>query len=577
MMTTAALVFAMVGGSPLTEGQASSALPPPVHAGQLPVNGGEIYYEEFGAGYPVVFIHDGLVHREVWDAQVPVFAAHYRVIRYDRRGYGLSAASAVPYSNEEDLGVLLDSLRVDHCVLIGSSAGGGLVVDFALAQPQRVDGLVLVGAVVNGLGYSAHFIERAIRNLRQPPAEWAATWANDPYAVAPGNDAARRRVLELLTKFPGNLDRAAGALQRDPERPALPRLSEIRVPTLIVTAEKDIPDVFMHAGALEAGIPGAQVKVLYNAGHLCYLEQPAAFNEAVLEFLSLLSLPQSPAELAQRASPPWTTLRSGFAPVDGSVLYYEVMGAGKPLVLVHGGLLDHRMWDDQFAALAHEFRVIRYDVRAHGLSPCVYGPRRDYEDLRALLDHLGIERAHVAGLSMGGGIAIDFALEHPERVLSLIPVSSGLSGYPFDSEQMQENGRRIRDAIYRLDLDAAAEAFQRFWTDGPRRKPEEVNPAVRQKVRRMTLGGLQPGKDNFQVVYPEPAALDRLAEIQAPTLVCLGELDMPEIHDITERIMKNVRGARRVTFPHAAHMLNMEDPARFNRELTTFLKTVPAP
>src|SRR5689334_19941744 len=115
---------------------------------------------------------------------------------------------------------------------------------------------------------------------------------------------------------------------------------------------------------------------------------------------------------------------SGTAEVNHTRLYYEVAGSGPPLVLIHGFDLDTRMWDDQFEVFAQHYRVVRYDVRGFGKSARPTEPYAHEEDLKALLDYLGIAQAHIVGMSMGGGIAIDFTLTYPEMTRTLILVDS---------------------------------------------------------------------------------------------------------------------------------------------------------
>ncbi len=534
--------------------------PAPAAAGFLEVNAGRLYYEDFGSGFPLVLAHDGVAHGEVWDAQVADLARDYRVIRYDRRGYGRSDPPETTYADVDDLGAVLTGLGVARAVLIGSSAGGRLCLDYALAHPERVEALVLAGAPVEGLSWSLPFLERLVAYLGTAPEERLDFWDADPYAIAPGNEAARARLRELLTAFPNDLDLGRNRWARPAEGPTLPRLAEIGVPTLIVSADHDHPDVLAHAGALEAGIVGARRVLLEGVGHLCYLERPEAFDAEVREFLSLIGLgPGSP--LARTAPPaPWDTFARGFAPVPGSALYHETMGAGEPVVLIHGGALDHRAWPREFADLAADHLVIRYDVRGHGLSRSPGGVYRSHEDLGRLLDHLGVERAHLVGLSLGARIAIDFALVHPERVISLAAVSPGLSGYPFATPEDQAYLQRIRAAWSAGDFAAAAEEFVRAWCDGPEREPEAVDPAVRGLVEAIALQTVRPDRDLGRGRDLEPPATERLAELSVPTLAILGELDMPSIHEIVGMIAEQVPGARRVVVPGVAHMVNLERP-----------------
>ena len=265
-------------------------------ADYLDVGGAKIYFESHGAGPSIIFVHDGLLHSEVWDGQLAAFSAEYRFIRYDRRGYGRSDRPTEPFSNENDLLKLIDAIGIDRAVLVGSSSGGGMAVNFALDHPDRVSALVLVGAVVDGLGFSNHFMQRDITNIGTDEEGRVGRFVADPWTVAPQNAAAKARLRELLEANPINLDfekhrfaRAYTNLNPPPES-ALSRLDEINVPTLIVTGAADIPDVHVHAGPLESGIQGANREVMAKVGHLLYMENPEAFNEVILDFLSLISI-----------------------------------------------------------------------------------------------------------------------------------------------------------------------------------------------------------------------------------------------------------------------------------------------
>ncbi|UCF32950.1 MAG: alpha/beta fold hydrolase [Phycisphaerales bacterium] len=573
-----ALAFLVLGACPAAGGDEPTAAGTdrtgPVTSGYVDIEGGKLFYESAGAGPVIVLIHDGLMHREVWENQFPALADQYRLIRYDRQGYGKSETPKQPYSDADDLLTLFRTLNVERATLMGGSSGGGLAVEFTLEHPEMVDALVLVGAVVEGLGTSAHFMKRAYANFKGTPEETMELWINDRYQIAPQNESARKRMGELLRANPQNLDLSKHRLRQRPPYYSLERLSEIRVPTLIVVGEADTPDVHAHAGAIESGILGAYREVVAGAGHLVYLEQPQEFNRLVGEFLSLI------ARRLERGGPngksaPETSdalpFESGFVKVDGTALYYEVLGQGEPLVMIHGGLLDHRMWDDQFDVFAKRYKVIRYDARGHGLTNGPSGSFHDHEDLLRLLQHLGVERAHVMGLSMGGRIAVDLALEHPEMVKSLIPVSSGLSGYNFTGPDFLENTKNLREAYRKGDYALATEWFQRAWTDGPERTPEQVDPKVRERVHWMIFHCIQPGRNLAQALSPEPPAISRLGEIKVPMLIILGDLDMSDIHVIVDKLAKDVEQAQKVVMPNAAHMVNMEQPVAFNKAVLEFL------
>jgi len=268
-----------------SEGETPS---PSVTSGYLDVDGGRLYYEEVGSGECIVLVHDGLLHHATWDGQFDEFARTHRVVRYDRRGYGKSDFPTSSYSNVADLLKVFDQLGIEQAWLIGMSAGGGLSIDFTLAHPERVIGLVLAGAVVRGFDYTPHFYTRGGRLTREvlndPVALRAFFSETDPYTVVPAHTVARERVKSILAAYPQNADLSKHNLEA-PLPSAVERLGEIQKPTLIMVGEHDIPDVHAHAGAIDAGIPGARRVVISDAGHLVPLEQPEAFNAEVRAFL----------------------------------------------------------------------------------------------------------------------------------------------------------------------------------------------------------------------------------------------------------------------------------------------------
>jgi pimeloyl-ACP methyl ester carboxylesterase len=257
-----------------------------ISSGYINVKDGTLYYEMIGHGdETIVFIHDGLVPREVWDNQFSYFAKNYKVVRYDRRGYGLSPKPETSYSNVEDLHQVFKFLKIDKAM----SAGGGLAIDFTLKHPKKVSLLIVVGAVVSGFSYSDHFLTRGGRlqaaDYANPEKLLKYFVKEDPYEIAPQNTEAKEKLWKLMEKYPQNIDFSKNRLADQPERYAIGVLNEIQVSTLIVIGEFDIPDVFVHAGAIESGIPYAQKVIIQNAGHLVPMEQPKIFNEQVSNFL----------------------------------------------------------------------------------------------------------------------------------------------------------------------------------------------------------------------------------------------------------------------------------------------------
>jgi 3-oxoadipate enol-lactonase len=279
--------FLVLAAACAASAQTPTTLPPSIPGSFLNVENGEIYYQECGSGpQAVVLLHDGLTDSAIFDSVWPTFCKTFHTVRYDRRGMGRSPASTTWYTETEDLATLLRHLNIPSAVLVGSSHGGELSIDFALQYPRSVQQLVLVGAVVSGMPYSDHFLNRGMENSKpfekNDQAGGIANWAHDKYVLGPGHEAARKKLLQLLTAHPQDLTHNDYAR---PVRAALPRLREINVPALIITGDADIPDVHAHAGAIEAGIRGSRRILLNDAGHLPYLELPDEFTKIVISFI----------------------------------------------------------------------------------------------------------------------------------------------------------------------------------------------------------------------------------------------------------------------------------------------------
>jgi len=253
----------------------------------LEVDGAKLYYEECGsAPHAVVLVHDGVLHSAAWDDVWQEFCKHFHAIRYDRRGYGRSQVATHGYYATDDLAAVLRHLKLKRVAIVGSSHGGEISINFTLDHPEMVEQLVLVGAVVGGMPYTQHFLERGDalgKPLEKGDIEGAiVAAAKDKYLTASGSDAARKRMAEILSANPQDLTHPELEL---PVKPALPRLGEIRIPTMLLVGDADIPDVHAHAGAIEAGVPRARRVVIDEAGHLMYLEKPTEFSRIVIEFL----------------------------------------------------------------------------------------------------------------------------------------------------------------------------------------------------------------------------------------------------------------------------------------------------
>jgi 3-oxoadipate enol-lactonase len=260
-------------------------------------------------------------------------------------------------------------------------------------------------------------------------------------------------------------------------------------------------------------------------------------------------------------------------------VHVEENGRGEPLILLHAAVADSRQWDDHVAAFAARYRVIRYDMQGFGQTPAVAEPVRRADELHGLLQQLDIRRAHLVGVSNGGSTAIDFAVLHPDMVGALVAVAPGLSGFePADKvvvEAMLETDARENAALERGDLDAATQISMGVWLAGDGRRLDDIDPLVRARVAEMTRHALQFGQQRRPTPQLEPGAARRLHEISAPTLLLVGDHEVPFVKATVEFIARNVAGAQTYTFQNAAHWLNLEHPDEFNRIVLDFLAAHP--
>ena len=258
------------------------------------------------------------------------------------------------------------------------------------------------------------------------------------------------------------------------------------------------------------------------------------------------------------------------ATINGARIHYERSGKGFPLLLIHAGIADSRMWQPQAKAFANEFDMIRPDMRGFGDSELPPVPYSTRADLVGLLDHLGVGCAHVVGCSMGGTAAIDLALEYPERVARLVLVGSGVSG----SNLGQADSALFADveaADKAGDIDASNRAEVRLWVDGPRRPEGSAPAAVRDLVLDMNGRAFLSDFASAPQQKLVPPAIGRLHEISASTLVIVGEEDLPHAAANAEVIMSNIPDSRTVVIKDAAHLPSLERPDEFNRVLRDFL------
>jgi pimeloyl-ACP methyl ester carboxylesterase len=259
---------------------------------------------------------------------------------------------------------------------------------------------------------------------------------------------------------------------------------------------------------------------------------------------------------------------------DGSLAYRDI-GEGQPLVLLHAGFFDHGMWDEQIRVFAPRYRVIAPDARGHGASSNATRPFRSADDLAALLRHLDAAPAVLVGVSMGGGTAVDTALEYPELVRAVVVSGVGTSEPYFEDPWSLEVMREQDGALAAGDIESWLNGHVRF-AAGPHRSLGDVDADMASRLRMMasrTISKHTNGEPNHLV--PVPQTWQRAASIGVPVLAINGALDVSDHIAMAERLTRLVPNGRAVSVKDTAHFPNMEDPARFNALLAEFLETLP--
>jgi 3-oxoadipate enol-lactonase len=262
------------------------------------------------------------------------------------------------------------------------------------------------------------------------------------------------------------------------------------------------------------------------------------------------------------------------AEINGAELNYELAGDGPAVVLVHEGVCDLRMWDELAESLATEFTVLRYDLRGYGDSTLPPGPFSQSRDLLGLLDHVGIDRAPLVGVSYGGRVALETAFVAPDRVSALVLAAPALRDHEW-SRAVSEFGDEEERLLDAGEVDAATELNVRLWVDGPNRGPDAVREGVRERVRQMQRRAFEiqvPAYESTPPPGPEDPLDVRLGEVAAPTLVLVGEADVPDFLEIADRLESELPDVHKVVLEDTAHTIPLERPERFRDLALEFLR-----
>jgi len=260
-------------------------------------------------------------------------------------------------------------------------------------------------------------------------------------------------------------------------------------------------------------------------------------------------------------------------PVPGGRLHVLDEGAGSPIVLLHAGIVDSRAWrpvTDRLVAAG--YRTVAFDRRGAGASVTDDVTFSNRDDVRAVMDALGIDRACLVGNSAGGQIAVDVAVETPDRVVALVTVGASVGGH--EPEPTPEEAA-LFDEMDRLEEagapDAVADFDVRFWVDGPGQPETRVAPAIRDLVRAMTRSNGDPDRVTGRPVPLLPRAAERLDALTMPVLAVAGALDVSDVPATAEHLAAVVPGARALILPDVAHLVGLEAPERLAAEIVALL------
>lgn len=255
-------------------------------------------------------------------------------------------------------------------------------------------------------------------------------------------------------------------------------------------------------------------------------------------------------------------------------LWHEIAGKGPPVLFIHEGICDSRVWDPQWRTFPQAYRTVRCDLRGFGRTPMPPERFSRARDVVELLDRLELRAAALVAGSLGGRVALEVALARPDLVDRLVLVAPGLPGHEW-SDAVRRYGEEKDAALERGDLDAAVEASLRLWVDGPGRRPDEVDPAVRRLVAEMQRHAFELQLPVWEEADEELLVEDvasRYTELRVPTLILVGSEDVPDMHAIADRLASGIPGARRAEIQGTAHVPSLERPEEFDRLVLTFLR-----
>ncbi len=263
------------------------------------------------------------------------------------------------------------------------------------------------------------------------------------------------------------------------------------------------------------------------------------------------------------------TVRSG-----GAALACRALGEGLPVVFLHAGVCDQRMWDGQMRMVAEEgWQAISYDRRGHGETESPDVPFSHLDDLLAVLQDRDIHAAVFVGCSMGGGLALDFALRYPGRVIGLVLIGTSVTGAPWTATAAEGQIEAAEELAYeRGDIDMINRVEAHAWLDGPRAQSGRVTGAARELFLQMN--GLVLSKPPLTQEEQPREAWSRVGEVGAPALLVVGDEDFTALIERHEHLSEEMPNAFAVMLEGVAHLPSLERPDLVDTLLLEFLDAI---
>lgn len=268
----------------------------------------------------------------------------------------------------------------------------------------------------------------------------------------------------------------------------------------------------------------------------------------------------------------------GTIDVDGGQIAYETAGSGAPVLFIHAGIADSRMWDRQVDVFGKDYRVVTFDMRGFGHSPPANGQYSPLKDISDLLSNLHIEKPFLVGCSMGGALAIDFALAHPDKVRGLLLAAPGLSGTQYEAfgpeelpaiEYDDKKSMEIANAWKEGRVADAEELLRQLWCSSLKEESLELFKKMINENREEVFEDR-----SMQRAERSTPAYGRLGGMHTPTTVLVGDHDNPSMVPFANLVTKGIEGARLVHIKGADHLINLSRPDDFDVELRSALERV---